>query len=182
MSDFTINNTTENKRAWLLPLVIIVLVAAIGAATLFLSGNLFATTTGNSSGEIPAAENPAVVENPQALWESQNINSYRYTLQVGCFCIQEMVRPVTIEIIDGEVASITYVDDGTTADPQLFERYDSVDELFAIINDVELQNPVRLDVTYDETYGVPLSVNYDIDEMIADEELYLTISDFEVIQ
>jgi hypothetical protein len=101
---------------------------------------------------------------------------------VGCFCIVEMTRPVTVEVIDGEAVSFTYVDDGSAADPALFERYDSIDELFAIIADAEAEDPVRLDVTYDETYGVPTKVDIDISEMIADEELYLEVSGFEALE
>jgi hypothetical protein len=90
-----------------------------------------------------------------------------------------MTRPVTIEIREGEVVFMTYADDGTAADPALFERYNSVDKLLAIIADAEAQDPARLDVTYDEATGVPTSVNIDISEQIADEELYLEVSDFE---
>lgn len=177
MSELSLDNKVSNKRGWLLPLLIVVLVAAVAIAALALTTNMFGLSTGAAAGEAPGK-----VEDPQALWESQDVNSYRYTLQVGCFCIVDMTRPVTIEVIDGEVASITYADDGSTADPALFERYDSIDKLFAVINDAQSQDPAQLDVTYDETYGVPLSVNIDISQMIADEELYLTISNFESLK
>jgi Family of unknown function (DUF6174) len=173
MSDLTLEKTTENKRGWRLPLLIIVLIAAVTVAALALSGAFSGAVTN---------ENAAVPETPQALWESQEIESYRYNIQVGCFCIQDLTRPVTIEIQDGEVAAITYVDDGSAADPALFEHYTSIDKLFAIINDAESQEPALLDVTYDEATGVPLSVNIDISEMMADEELYLTVSGFEALQ
>jgi hypothetical protein len=173
MSDLALEKTTEKKRGWLLPLLVIVLIAAVAVTALALSGAFSGAVT---------TENTAVPDTPQARWESHELESYRYTLQVGCFCLQESTLPVTIEIQDGEVASITYVDDGTAADPALFERYNSIDKLFAVINDAEAQDPARLDVTYDETYGVPLSVNIDISEMIADEELYLEVSSFEALQ
>lgn len=177
MSDLSLDNKVSNKRSRLLPIIIVLLVAVVAVAVLALATNMFGLATGTATGE-----NPVEAETPQALWESQDINSYHYTLQVGCFCLVEMTRPVTIEVIDGEVASITYTDDGSAADPALFERYNSVDKIFAVINDAESQDPARLEVTYDETYGVPLSVNIDISETIADEELYLTVSDFEPIQ
>jgi hypothetical protein len=177
MSELSLENKNSRKRSWLLPLIIVVLVAVIAVTALALTTNIFGLSTGAATGE-----NPIDAETPQALWDSQDINSYQYTLQVSCFCLVEATRPVTIEVIDGQVASMTYADDGTAADPALFERYDSVDKLFAIINDAESQDPVRLDVTYDETYGVPLSVNIDISEMIADEELYFTVSDFESLK
>lgn len=171
MSEMSFDRKVNNKPNWPLTLFVIVLIAAAAVAALAFSGVLDGA---------PAVENSP--ETPQALWESQEVNSYRYTLQVSCFCIVEVTRPVTIEIQNGEVASITYVEDGTAADPQLFELYNSIDKLFAIINNAESQDPARLDVTYDETYGVPLLVDIDISEQMADEEIYFTVSDFEVIQ
>jgi hypothetical protein len=171
MSDLTLEKTNEKKRGWLPLLLVIVLVAAVAVAALAMSGVFSGANTADSTPDTP-----------QALWESQAVNDYRYTIQVGCFCITDLTRPVTIEVQDGEVASVTYVDDGSAADPLLFEQYNSIDKVFAIIADAEAQDPVRLDVTYDETYGVPLSVNIDISEQIADEELYLTLSGFEPIQ
>jgi hypothetical protein len=171
MSELTLGKTSKNKRGRLMPVLLIVLVAAVAVVALALSGVL--------NGVLPGENTP---DTPQALWESQEVNSYRYTLQVGCFCLVEATRPVNIEVVNGEVASITYVDDGTAADPQLFERYNSVDKLFAVIADAESQDPAKLDVTYDETYGVPLSVDIDLSEMMADEELYLEVSNFEAIQ
>ena len=168
MSTLTLDN---NRRLWLLVAALVVLVIA-GAAVALLW-------------ERPAAFGPAgqdAPQSPQALWEAQELESYRYTLQVGCFCLTDLTRPVVIEVRDGAVASVTYADDGSAADPALFEQYDSIDDLFAVIADAEAQNPARLDVTYAEETGVPLSVEIDISEEMADEELYLTLSDFEALQ
>jgi cytoskeletal protein RodZ len=171
MSELTFENKNENKRGWLLPLMFVVLVTAVAIAALALSGVFSTTATTENSPETP-----------QGLWESQGIESYQYTLQVGCFCMTDMTQPVIIEVQNGEVASITYAADGSAANPELFERYNSIDKLFTVIDEAEAQDPALLDVTYDETYGVPLSVNIDISEMMADEELYLTISDFQTVQ
>lgn len=161
-----------NRRNWLVlaALVIVVVVAAAAGAMLW---------------ERPAAVAPGgqdAPESPQALWDAQGPDSYRYTLQVGCFCLTDMTRPVVIEVRDGAVAGVTYADDGSAADPALFEQYDSVEDLFAVIGEAEAQNPARLDVTYDEALGVPLSVDIDISEQMADEELTLTVSSFEALR
>lgn len=169
MSTLNFRITKENQRSWFLALLVIFLLAVAAVWYIW---------TGTAS-ETPANDEP--VQSPAALWESQAIDDYRYTLQVGCFCLVEVTRPVTVEVKDGQVASITYVDDGTAADPALFERYDSVDKLFAIIKEAEAQEPARLDVTYDEATGVPQSINIDISEQMADEELYLEISGFEAV-
>lgn len=177
MSELGLEKDVQNKRGRLLPVLIIVLVAVIALTAVALATDLFGISTGSATGQ-----NGVEVDTPQARWESKDIDSYRYTIQVGCFCIVEMTKPVTIEVIDGQVASIVYAADGSPANPELFESYNSIDKLFAVINDAQSQDPVTLDVTYDETYGVPLSVNIDISELIADEELYLTISNFESLE
>jgi hypothetical protein len=109
------------------------------------------------------------------------MDDYRYTLQVGCFCIREVTRPVEIEVRDGQVASITYADDGAAADAAWFERYAPVEKLFAIIDEAAAQEPARLDVAYDEGFGIPLSIDIDLSELMADEELYLEVSGFQAL-
>jgi hypothetical protein len=170
MSTLNFGITKENRRGWFLVALLAVLLLA-GAAAWYIW-----------AGAAPgAAVNDQPAKSPAALWESQAIDNYRYTLQVGCFCLVDVTRPVIVEVKDGQVASITYADDGTAADPALFERYDSIDKLLAIINEAEAQGAARLDVSYDEATGVPQSIVIDISEQMADEELYLDVSGFEVV-
>jgi hypothetical protein len=170
MSNIGLNRQGRERRGGQWILGIVFLLAAVVAATFVIPGMI-----GDANGDDSPDDTPA------GRWQEQRIADYRYTLQVSCFCIREMVRPVLIEVQDNELASVSYADDGAAADPVLFERFDSVQKLFAIIEDAAAQDPVRLDVTYDETYGVPLSVSYDIDERIADEELSFEVSDFEAL-
>jgi hypothetical protein len=169
MSTLKFKITKENQRSWFLALLV----------TFILAVGLVWYIWANAAPGASANDEPA--QSPAALWESQAVDDYRYKLQVGCFCLVDVTRPVIVEVKDGQVASITYAEDGTAADPALFERYDSIDKLFAIINEAEAQEPARLDVTYDEATGVPQSVVIDISEQMADEELYLEVSDFEAL-
>jgi hypothetical protein len=133
----------------------------------------------------PVANTPDVggqPETPRAVWAAQEIDSYRFDLTIGCFCIREMTRPVTIEVVDGQVSSITYIDDGTAADPLFFEGFATIDQLFERLAEKEAQNPVLFDVTYDQELGIPLDAEIDVSEQMADEELWLTVRNFEAIQ
>lgn len=168
MTTLTLNRKRSN---WLILALVVLLLAVLAAAGLAWKGALPGTTPAGESDQSPLAQ-----------WQAQGLDNYRYTLQVGCFCMQEMTRPVVIEVRDGAVATITYADDGTAADPVLFERYSSVEALFAVIEEAAAQDPARLDVVYDETTGVPLSVAIDISQQMADEELYLDVSNFEAIE
>lgn len=169
MTTLGLNTVQNNRRALLAAalFVVVLVAAAIGLAW-------------NAPAPAAPAAGPAP-ESPLALWEARGIDSYRYELQVSCFCLQEMTRPVIVEVRDGAVASITYVDDGTPADPALFEQYDSIEDLFAILAEAEAQNPARFDVTYAEETGVPLTVDIDISEQMADEEIRFTVSSFEAL-
>lgn len=151
-------------------LVIVVLILAVGAVWFLLS---------DATSEMTL--NEVAADTPAAVWAAQGIDDYRYTVQVSCFCLVEATRPVVVQVKDGQAISLTYADDGTAADPALFERYDSIDKIFAIIGEAEAQEPARLDVTYDEATGVPQSIAIDISEQIADEELYLEIRGFEAL-
>ena len=170
MTSFTVGTIRNNRRSLLLAalLVLILATTAIGLA--------------RNHGLLAAPAAGSAPKMPQALWQAQALDSYRYTLQVSCFCLREMTRPVTIEVRDGEVAAIIYTDDGSAADPLLFERHDSIDDLFAIIAEAEAQNPAHLDVTYAEETGVPLSVDIDISEEMADEEIRFQVMAFEALQ
>lgn len=170
MTTVTLNKKRGKRSNWLLLAFVVVLLGVLVVVGLAWNGNL----PGFTRADQPAAS-------PLAQWQAQNLDSYRYTLQVGCFCIEEMRRPVVIEIQNGDVASMTYADDGSAADPSLFERYASVESLFAIIDEAAAEDPAKLDVVYDQTTGVPLSMDIDISEQMADEELYLAVSNFEAI-
>ncbi len=170
MSTQSVKMGNKNRRGWFVAalLVIFLLVAAV----VWYIGTAAAPGT---------ALNGAQAHTPAEVWAAQGIDDYQYTLQVSCFCMVDATRPVTITVQNGQVASITYVDDGTAADPALFEQYDTIDEIFAVIDEAAAQEPARLDVTYDEATGVPQSIAIDISEQMADEELYLEISDFEAL-
>jgi hypothetical protein len=160
---FSLEKSTRNR--WLI--VVLLLLTAAGALALRLTWPI------NSDGAIPEANQP------QALWQSLDIDSYRYTLTVSCFCPQELLQPVTVEVINSELASLIYADDGAAADPMFFEGYTSINKLHQIIADATAQNPARLDIIYDDTTGVPLNVDIDISELMADEEIRFTVDDFE---
>lgn len=170
MSTQSVEMKKANQRSWFIPVLLVIVLLAAGTVWFLLSD----AAPGTAVNEVPA-------DTPADVWSAQEIDDYQYTVQVSCFCLVEATRPVVVQVKDGQVVSLTYADDGTAADPTLFERYDSIDKIFAIISEAEAQEPARLDVTYDEATGVPQSIAIDISEQIADEELYLEISGFEAL-
>lgn len=173
MSTYTEKQTiNQSGNNWSLITVAIVALIAIAAFVVWQVASPTATnptTDGGAPTTLPAAID---------VWEAQAVDSYSYDLQVICFCVPDMTRPVNIVVENGELQSVTYTDDGTAADTEMFAYYSTVEALFERLEDAQAQDPARFDVTFDAQYGVPQSVNIDISEMMADEELMFTVSDF----
>ncbi|MBD2355028.1 hypothetical protein H6G41_10400 [Tolypothrix sp. FACHB-123] len=117
------------------------------------------------------------------LWEKQNIVNYRYTFSNGCFCIPDARGPVVIEVRNGKTRSITSVETGLrVTNPEYFENYNTIPKLFNVIQDAIARQAFSLDVNYSARYGYPTQINIDYNAQIADEELYLTIENFQVLR
>jgi hypothetical protein len=118
----------------------------------------------------------------QAKWQHANVSHYRYELAISCFCIFSQDMPLVIEVKDGKAVSMEYKS-GKEIDPSFleqFQRYDTIDKIFAELEKAQSEAE-KVDVTYDETYGYPTEIKIDQAQMAADDELYLTISNFEVL-
>ncbi|MBD2364195.1 hypothetical protein H6G36_23940 [Anabaena minutissima FACHB-250] len=116
------------------------------------------------------------------LWNSQNISNYRYTFSNGCFCIPDARGPVVIEVRNGQTISITSVATNQPVNSQFFQQYSTIPKLFNVIQDAIQRQASSLTVHYNPAYGYPTQINVDYNSQIADEEIYLTIENFEIIQ
>ena len=117
------------------------------------------------------------------LWNKQNILNYRYTFSNSCFCIPEARGPVVIEVRNGKTTSITSVETGQpVTNPEYFQNYNTIPKLFNVIQDAIARQTYSLDVNYAAKDGYPTQINIDYNAQIADEELFLTIENFQVIR
>lgn len=141
-----------------------------------------------------APTTPPIVETPSAvgvdneqiaadiakylqLWQSQNITSYRFTIERSCFCLEDARGPVVVEV-NGDTVTITNAATGE-AGGEFFNDVDSIDKLYALLEQQLNDGADQIDVRFDETTGVPQSIFVDVDFQAADEELRYTISNFE---
>ena len=119
----------------------------------------------------------------QAKWQDANITHYRFDLTVGCFCPFRSQMPVTVEVQDREVVSMVDANGETfpLTDPtsEFVLRYATIDRLFSELGSDSVQGADKLTVSYDPTYGFPSEISIDFIELAADDELYLSASDFE---
>lgn len=116
------------------------------------------------------------------LWNQQNISNYQYTFSNGCFCIPEARGPVVIEVRNGETVSITSVTTGESVDPRFFKQYSTIPKLFNVIQDAIQRQASSLNVQYNSRYGYPTQIDIDYNSQIADEEVFLTIENFKILQ
>ncbi|MBU7583131.1 MAG: hypothetical protein KAF91_09525 [Nostoc sp. TH1S01] len=115
------------------------------------------------------------------LWNQQNIRNYRYTLSNSCFCTPEARGPVIITVKNGITASITTTTGEPVSNPEFFERYKTIPKLFNVIADAIARKADNIDVQYNNQLGYPTQISIDYSFQQADEELYLTIENFQTL-
>lgn len=117
----------------------------------------------------------------QRKWAEQQVKEYQFVFRRVCFCIPEFVRPVVINVRDGKIVAVRYADrDQQSVLPENFHRYQTVDELFAIIQQAIDQKAHRINVAYDQKRGFPTAVFIDYSADMADEERGFQISALKV--
>ena len=102
-------------------------------------------------------------------WANSGIEDYRFRFQRLCFCVS--VDPVEIDVIDGQIVSITLIETGEPPHPDLVDTYLTIDGLFAEIQDAMDRNAFSLSVSYHETLGYPTSIDIDYQANAIDEEM-----------
>ncbi len=121
----------------------------------------------------------------QAKWENAHIASYRFSLFVGCFCAFMDRMPLTVEVRNGEVVSMTYADgravEADDSEIEFFRRFATVEGLFAEIQADQNGAADEVKAAYDSKYGYPTQVSVDRIKAAVDDEFNLTVSNFEVL-
>jgi hypothetical protein len=119
----------------------------------------------------------------QQKWQDANISHYRFHLSISCFCVFVENMPLIIEVEDGKMVSMEF-HNGKEIDPsllELFNKYATIDQIFAELEAGQNGAADEVTVKYDPTYGFPTEATIDVVKEATDDELYLTISDFEVL-
>jgi hypothetical protein len=119
----------------------------------------------------------------QKKWQDANVRHYRFSLSIGCFCAFRDQMPLTIEVLDGEFVSITGADgdpiDSTDSNYEYYSRYVTIERLFSELESDSMKEADEVTVTYDSTHGFPAQISIDYIKEAVDDELWLTVSDFE---
>jgi hypothetical protein len=105
-------------------------------------------------------------------WRAQNLHTYAFTLQRSCFCAN--IHPLYVLVLSDTVAGVLDLETGETADRHLGE---TVEGLFAFIENAIDRRAKVIRAEYDATKGFPTEIEYDGAAQIADDETFYRVSD-----
>lgn len=138
---------------------------------------LAAACSNNESSQAPATSTDVLNSN-YALWISQNITDYSFTLQISMF-IGGSGNRISIDIHDGVAQNYDQVSDAPAYLPDwIIEGYDTIDKLFANIKDAYESQADSIAVSYDTEFGFPSQAAVDPVAEVLDEQWGFTVSDF----
>ena len=112
------------------------------------------------------------------IWENEVVRDYQYRLQVLCFCPPDVTNPVIVEVKNGVTFSVIYAGTGLPVGNTNFVRYDTIDEMFQVIEDAINQGADEIKVEYNADLGYPTRIDIDFIKMAVDDEITYTISNF----
>ena len=110
-------------------------------------------------------------------WRQQGTPDYAYTIRRVCFCGPEVAGPVRVEVRGGHTVKVETFG-GRTLAMGAFDRLDTVEELFAAVEDAIERDPHQLTAAYDPTRGHPVALAVDYDRYAVDEETGFQVTDF----
>ena len=116
----------------------------------------------------------------QSRWDRSNVTSYTYKARWQCFCIQEYVAEVEVQVENGQVTATNFVDSSISGDVPDPERFGTVENLFSHVAEAVAGEAARITAEYHPETGYPTEVFIDRDERIADEESGFTVTSLTV--
>lgn len=141
---------------------------------LLISSLLFIGFISCDSKDVALETDLNTLDKQQQLWESNGIDSYRFTQSISCFCSEEYREPKEVVVRDGVIVSLA----GVTYDAELQQSILTVAARFDYIRKSLAREPEIFSVEYDAVYGFPSRFYFDFSLMIADEEVDYTFTDF----
>ena len=116
----------------------------------------------------PWADRQAALDANRAVWEAAAITSYTYQLRRLCYCGLAGDLIVTVE--DQAVVVVERLDGGAVPVNER-QHVESIDDLFAIVQDAIDDRAFRFAVEYDDELGYPTVVDLDPIKNAIDEEV-----------
>lgn len=118
----------------------------------------------------------------QMIWKNHQIHHYRFTISISCFCPYAGML-ATYEVQNGQIVSRSFSSqDGGQFEEErvaeIYEPFSNIDKVFNYVS-AAISDADEVSIEYDPEYGFPRTISIDWIEMAIDDEMYLTLSDFE---
>ncbi|WP_395145981.1 DUF6174 domain-containing protein [Armatimonas sp.] len=114
---------------------------------------------------VLAATFPRQLALARANWAAKGLSSYRFTVQVRCFCLEENTRPVTITVREG-----------ATDAPSRLSAFATIEKVFETLEAANTSKANALEVNFTAD-GWPSTSSVDPRADTSDDEYDLTISE-----
>lgn len=109
---------------------------------------------------------------PAARWSAYGLKHYTIEQQRICFC-RFPHGFVKLFISDNKIVDGIDLTNGRSVPADILQYYQTVDQLFAWIEETKALNPERLEIEYDSRFGYPKKIAFDYSSGIADDELWI---------
>ena len=113
----------------------------------------------------------ATVQKNRAKWAAEGSANYQFNLQHSCFCLPDWTREVTIRVAEGSIVEMHYADDGKAVEEARWGSYETVEALFALIEQAIAADAAQIDTQFDSTLGYPTNLYIDRGLRIADSRM-----------
>ncbi len=117
-------------------------------------------------------------------WDALKVTHYQFKLVDSCFCAYRYQQPISIEVKDGNVVLMLDSNGQPSADQfeNTFDSYNTIDKFFSEITAQVYGGAYAISVKYNADYGYPQFIYIDVIENAVDDEINLTITDFQIIK
>lgn len=134
----------------------------------------------NGKAVDPLAQATRQLQAAEAKWKKKRPLHYSYALQRSCFCAPDYRKPIAIRVFRGKVQQASLLPEGTPLPAERKAEALPVEGLFRLVREAIANKAASVVVVYDARYGYPTSISIDRDRMMADEEIHLAVSHFNV--
>jgi hypothetical protein len=116
----------------------------------------------------------------RSLWSRTGASSYSFTVELQCNCAPNTsLLPVSVTVKNGQVTSRVYKASPNSVPPaDVFGAYDTVEELFAVVEDAINRDANVLQVGYHDQYGFPEVINVSLRGGTPNDQRLILVTDF----
>jgi hypothetical protein len=142
------------------------------AATVLLSGcgGLLGPRDDNTQREL--------LDSREKVWQEKGPSAYALTVLRVAADEESSVRAVVLHVEAGQIVAGEYHDTGEVVAAAVLARHLTVDGMFDLIRDALNRRVVGISVNYDADYGFPREIIIDYTAQRADDDIYLSVSEF----